>query len=136
MGQAWWAVDVAAIQPIIQAFGWRANLQNSVESGRFSPNSRKFRECTGAICANSEIMLRLLAMIPRVLQARITEQLQVGGKIVIIYGARQVGKTTLVRRVLDDLPYRSLAINADELRYTDVLSSRDLRRLRGLVRGV
>ena len=43
-------------------------------------------------------------MIPRLLQSRITEQLQVGGKIVILYGARQVGKTTLVRRVLDDLP--------------------------------
>jgi hypothetical protein len=74
-------------------------------------------------------------MIPRLLQSRITEQLQVGSKIVILYGARQVGKTTLVRRVLDDLPYRCLAINADELRYTDVLSSRDLRRLRGLVEG-
>ena len=74
-------------------------------------------------------------MIPRILQAHITEQLQAGGKIVLIYGARQVGKTTLVRRVLDDLPYRSLAINADELRYADVLSSRDLRRLRGLVEG-
>ena len=74
-------------------------------------------------------------MIPRLLQAHITEQLQTGGKIVLIYGARQVGKTTLVRRVLDDLPYRSLAINADEIRYSDVLSSRDLRRLRGLVTG-
>jgi hypothetical protein len=74
-------------------------------------------------------------MIPRLLQSRITEQLQAGGKIVILYGARQVGKTTLVRRVLDDLPYRCLAIDADELRYTDVLSSRDLRRLRGLVEG-
>ena len=47
----------------------------------------------------------------------------------------QAGKTTLMRRVLDDLPYRCLAINADELRYTDVLSSRDRRRLRGLVEG-
>ena len=60
-------------------------------------------------------------------QARITEQLQTGGKIVLIYGARQVGKTTLVRRVFD-VAYRSLAINADEIRYSDVLSSRDLRR--------
>ncbi|MCU0500973.1 MAG: ATP-binding protein [Anaerolineae bacterium] len=69
------------------------------------------------------------------MQVRITEQLQTGGKIVIIYGARQVGKTTLVRRVLDDLPYRSLAINADELRYNEILSSRDLRQLRGLTEG-
>jgi hypothetical protein len=74
-------------------------------------------------------------MIPRILQPHIIEELRAGGKIIVIYGARQVGKTTLVRRVLDDLPYRSLTVNADELRYTDVLSSRDLRRLRGLVEG-
>jgi uncharacterized protein len=74
-------------------------------------------------------------MIPRTLQERITEQLLAGGKIVVIYGARQVGKTTLVRRVLEDLPYRSLTVNADEVRYADLLSSRDLRRLRGLVQG-
>jgi uncharacterized protein len=41
-------------------------------------------------------------MIPRTLQRRITEQLLVGGKIVVIYGARQVGKTTLVRNVVID----------------------------------
>jgi uncharacterized protein len=74
-------------------------------------------------------------MISRIQQTRIAEQLKAGGKIVIIYGARQVGKTTLVRRVLEDLPYRSLSVNADEMRYTDVLSSGDLRRLRGLVEG-
>jgi len=74
-------------------------------------------------------------MIPRTLQTRITEQILAGGKIVVIYGARQVGKTTLVRRVLEDLPYRSLTVNADEVRYADLLSSRDLRRLRGLVQG-
>ncbi len=74
-------------------------------------------------------------MIPRLLQTQVSEQLQAGGKIILIYGARQVGKTTLVQRILEGLPYRSLTINADELRYVDVLSSRDLRRLRGLVEG-
>ncbi|MCW5860002.1 MAG: ATP-binding protein [Caldilineales bacterium] len=74
-------------------------------------------------------------MIPRLLQTHITEQVQAGGKIVLIYGARQVGKTTLVQSLLATLPYRSLTISADELRYADVLSSRDLRRLRGLVEG-
>jgi hypothetical protein len=69
------------------------------------------------------------------LQSRVAEQLQAGGKIVLIYGARQVGKTTLVRQVLSDLPYQTLAVNADEMRYADVLSSRDLRQLRGLVEG-
>lgn len=74
-------------------------------------------------------------MIPRMLQSRVAEQLEAGGKIVLIYGARQVGKTTLVRQVLSNLPYQTLAVNADEMRYADVLSSRDLRRLRGLVEG-
>lgn len=74
-------------------------------------------------------------MIPRLLRPRVSDQLQAGGKIVLIYGARQVGKTTLVREVLRDLPYRTLSINADEMRFADVLSSRDLRRLRGLVEG-
>lgn len=74
-------------------------------------------------------------MIPRLLQQRIAEQLRIGGKIVVIYGARQVGKTTLVRQVLGDLRLRCLSIDADELRYTDILSSRDLRQLRGLVEG-
>jgi len=74
-------------------------------------------------------------MITRLLQPRISQQLQDGGKVVVIYGARQVGKTTLVQRILADLPYRTLAINADELRYAEALSSRDLRRLRDLVAG-
>jgi predicted AAA+ superfamily ATPase len=74
-------------------------------------------------------------MITRLLQPRISQQLQDGGKVVVIYGARQVGKTTLVQRVLADLPYRTLAINADEVRYAETLSSRDLRRLRDLVAG-
>ncbi len=74
-------------------------------------------------------------MIPRLLQAHITAQLRAGGKIVLIYGARQVGKTTLARQVLESLPYRGLTIDADEVRYADVLASRDLRRLRGLVEG-
>lgn len=74
-------------------------------------------------------------MIPRMLRSRVTEQLLAGGKIVLIYGARQVGKTTLVHEVLGDLPYHTLVVNADEIRYADVLASRDLRRLRGLVEG-
>src|SRR3989344_4878330 len=37
------------------------------------------------------------------------------GKIIIIYGARQVGKTTLVKKILSDLPgTESLYLNCDE----------------------
>jgi len=45
-------------------------------------------------------------------------------KIIILYGARQVGKTTLVKTVLQALPGRHLFINAEDTDYTDVLSSR------------
>jgi hypothetical protein len=74
-------------------------------------------------------------MIPRLIQTRLTQQLRQGKKAIILLGARQVGKTTLAQQILAQLPYRTLAINADEARYVDVLSSRDLRQLRELVEG-
>ncbi len=61
------------------------------------------------------------------------ERLRAGGKVVLVYGARQVGKTTLVQSVLQELGYNTLHINADEGRFNAILSSRDLRQLRGLV---
>ena len=36
------------------------------------------------------------------------------GKAVVIYGARQVGKTTLVRDILAKYPERALYLNCDE----------------------
>lgn len=74
-------------------------------------------------------------MIPRIIAPRISSELRSGGKAVILYGARQVGKTTLVRQVLAALPYRALTVNGDEAEFVEVLSSRNLARLRGLVAG-
>lgn len=73
--------------------------------------------------------------IPRALQPRIKDRIVAGDKVVIIYGPRQAGKTTLVRSILKELPYRSLEINADQLRYIDVLASRNLDQLRLLTEG-
>ncbi len=56
-------------------------------------------------------------------------------KITLLYGARQTGKTTLINEVIKGLPYRSLSINADEIRFIDTLSSRDLNRMKLLVEG-
>ncbi|MBN2554105.1 MAG: ATP-binding protein [Spirochaetales bacterium] len=53
----------------------------------------------------------------------------------VLYGARQTGKTTLVRGLLEKLPFRYLEINAYELRYIDALSSRNLITLKRLVAG-
>jgi uncharacterized protein len=53
-------------------------------------------------------------------------------KIIILYGPRQVGKTTLVKSILqsqDDALY----INADQFIYNDVFSGRDLRKMKELI---
>jgi predicted AAA+ superfamily ATPase len=56
-------------------------------------------------------------------------------KIVILFGARQTGKSTLSHRLLDNLDGKILRINADELKYIDVLSSRDFSQIKLLVGG-
>lgn len=76
-----------------------------------------------------------MILIPRSLQTKLETEITTGNKVVLLFGARQVGKTTLVRQILSRLPYRALRINADEQRYIDVLSSRDLRQLRDLTVG-
>jgi predicted AAA+ superfamily ATPase len=76
-----------------------------------------------------------MKQIPRYLKAKILRQLSESNKAIILYGARQVGKTTLVRELLSEQPLRFLEVNADEGRFIDVLSSRDSRRLRELASG-
>ncbi|KAF0107691.1 MAG: AAA ATPase [Chloroflexi bacterium] len=51
------------------------------------------------------------------------------GKVVVLYGPRQVGKTTLVKELIAVSPFRSRFINADELMYREVLSSQSVQRL-------
>ncbi|MEZ4869037.1 MAG: ATP-binding protein [Caldilineaceae bacterium] len=74
-------------------------------------------------------------MITRAIQTKLETEIRQGNKIILLFGASQVGKTTLVRQMLTQLPYRVLRINADEQRYLNVLSSRDLRQLRNLTSG-
>ncbi|MEF8845282.1 MAG: ATP-binding protein [Bacteroidales bacterium] len=54
-------------------------------------------------------------------------------KIVILYGARQTGKTTLATHILDASGKKVMAVNADQQKYIDVLSSKDARKLKGLI---
>ena len=63
------------------------------------------------------------------------DRLQESNKVVILYGPRQVGKTTLAREIISDWQGRVLEISADEPRYIDVLSGRDSARLKSLVAG-
>lgn len=74
-------------------------------------------------------------MIPRLLEEKLIDRLINSDKVLILYGARQVGKTTLARKVLEKTGKRILEINADRQPFTEVLSSRDFDKLKGLVSG-
>jgi predicted AAA+ superfamily ATPase len=71
--------------------------------------------------------------IPRILTSQIIEKISSTGKVIVIFGARQTGKTTLAREILSNLSYNSLIINADQKKYMDVLSSRDSTQIKALI---
>lgn len=62
------------------------------------------------------------------------EQALMPGKVLILYGPRQVGKTTLVNELIARTTRRFRLINADELAYREALGSQD-RRILGEVLG-
>ncbi|MFC2090507.1 ATP-binding protein, partial [Bacteroidota bacterium] len=53
----------------------------------------------------------------------------------VLYGARQTGKTSLLTRITNELPYKTIRINADQARYQEVFTGRDLRKMKDLVEG-
>jgi len=73
--------------------------------------------------------------IERILSRNIENSLLTDRKIVILYGARQTGKTTLSVRLLEKIPGKILKINADELKYIEILSSRDFAKMSLLISG-
>lgn len=74
-------------------------------------------------------------LLPRAFTPIIKERLASSQKGLVLYGARQVGKTTLVNQVLGETKSRILTVNGDQSRFQDTLSSRDLARIRSLVEG-
>jgi predicted AAA+ superfamily ATPase len=67
-------------------------------------------------------------IIPRLILNQLQESL-LPGKVLVLYGPRQVGKTTLARELISSLPLKSKYINADELIYRDALASQDRAQL-------
>lgn len=63
----------------------------------------------------------------------LVRELSESQKIVILYGARQTGKTTLSYEVISYFKGKILKINADEARYTDILSSRNFQKIELLI---
>lgn len=74
-------------------------------------------------------------MIPRLIESQIAAQLSQGNKVVVVYGARQVGKTTLAQKILNQSSRKVLKINADVLPMQEVLSSRDPNKIKGILAG-
>lgn len=73
--------------------------------------------------------------IERYLRESISDELIRGQKLVVLYGARQTGKTSLLTSICDELPYRTVRVNADQARYREVFSGQDLRKMQDLVEG-
>lgn len=73
--------------------------------------------------------------IKRTLQEIISEKIKESNKAIIIYGARQIGKTTLAKQIIGELGLKTLSVNADQTKYIDVLSSRDADKMKTLVSG-
>jgi len=73
--------------------------------------------------------------IPRLLSTQIEDKVLQSPKVVILYGARQVGKTTLVNHLIEKVNLKTLKIDAEDTRYTEVLSGRNVERLKMLVAG-
>ena len=56
-------------------------------------------------------------------------------KIIVLYGARQVGKTTLIRQVLSKLETKSLEVQGDQIIYKDAFSQGRLNPMLEVVGG-
>lgn len=73
--------------------------------------------------------------LPRDIEPQLIRRLEEGGKLVLLFGARQVGKTTLARQVLRTMGCRTLELTGDDAVASAVLASRDAWKLDGLVAG-
>lgn len=72
--------------------------------------------------------------IKRYLKNTIIKNLKNYSKAIILYGARQTGKTTLIKEIIKEINLKTLFINADEQKYIEILSSQDLNKLKSLVK--
>lgn len=70
--------------------------------------------------------------IPRAIQADILKYLQ-PNKVVVIYGPRRVGKTTLLHSIAEQLSQPVLWLNGDDIDVQESLSSQSLERLKSIV---
>jgi predicted AAA+ superfamily ATPase len=78
-------------------------------------------------------------LIERTIEASLKDRIartSAARKIIIIYGARQVGKTTLVRKLLDESPGRSEYFNCDYLQVQSMFSWENAESLSQVVKNL
>lgn len=73
--------------------------------------------------------------ITRTLEKAVREWLDSPVRILILYGPRQAGKTTLIRTALSGYAGKVVSLNADEYPVREALSQGDLAKLSALVQG-
>lgn len=71
--------------------------------------------------------------IQRAITKGIIEKLKSSNKGIVVYGPRQVGKTTLSNEVIKELGLNTLTINGDQTRFIDTITSRDSRKIESLI---
>jgi uncharacterized protein len=81
------------------------------------------------------IVLYIFMLLKRKITSQLQNDLLKSGKVVLLYGPRQAGKTTLSKDILKELGLKALSVNADQQKYVEVLSSLDLSKLKALVTG-
>src|SRR3989344_7366590 len=74
-------------------------------------------------------------VIPRFIESSIVDDLKTTKKGLILYGARQVGKTTLINEIIKKLNFHTFFINGDQSQYIDIISSRNLDKIKKLIKG-
>lgn len=74
-------------------------------------------------------------IIPRLVTDAVLDKIKNSNKGVVVYGARQVGKTTLSNEVISRAGYKTLTINGDQTRFIDIISSRNLAKIQSMVAG-
>ena len=73
--------------------------------------------------------------IPRYIEKACLTHLETSRKVILIYGPRQTGKTTLVKQLGKDSGLKSLYLNADLSKNESLLMQRDIKSLSDLTEG-
>ena len=73
--------------------------------------------------------------IKRILQNKITDRIT-PGKAILIFGARRVGKTVLMRRIVDEYPGKTMMLNGEDYDTQALLTNRTIANYRHLLEGI